>query len=228
VTSRREQILSEWRETFQKKRQAAFALFPPEVIRIASESAKNIYISPDQERMIYTATQSANIPEGLKSSVPAASTQKQERSLAIGGTYVYDRHEDRNFLIQMESVEATPLPSATPATKQKVKKTTPIAKEILLTPDQLFENELQEMRDSTSALFVKAPQWLSDSKHVVILTNTGIDIVEYDGTNRIQVYAGPFNHDFLYLWPNGSKLVILANFNEPGSGILNLYAVGIK
>lgn len=228
IGSRREQILTEWRDTFQKKRQAGLDLFPPQVVAIASSSAKNIYISPDQERIIYTATQSAVIPEGLNSGLPAASTQKQERTLLSGSTYIYDRHEDRNFLIQSAEPEIIVTPSPTPFTKQKVSKIVIPVKEPVLTNDQIFENELKEMRYATSALFVKAPQWLSDSKHVVIATASGIDIVEYDGTNRLRVYAGPFERDFLYLWPNGSKLVILANFNEPGSGILNLYAVGIK
>jgi hypothetical protein len=51
--------------------------------------------------------------------------------------------------------------------------------------------------------------------------------VEYDNTNRIALYAGPFNKEFVYPWPDGRKLVIVTNLNAALS-LPNLYTVDVK
>lgn len=224
VSARRNQILSEWKEIFEKKQLAALKLFPPEVIGLATASSKYFYISPDQERILYSATASGTLRDDLLATVPASNTQVQHRDIQKDGIYVYDRHEDKNFLIGMEATQATPMPTPTP--RVSVKKTPVVAVNKPVT--DAFMDMFMNLRDQTSALFVKAPQWLPDSKHLIFTTANGIEIAEYDGTNRVRVYAGPFEQDFAYPWPNGSKLMILTNFNEPSSGNLNLYAVGIK
>jgi len=54
--------------------------------------------------ILYTASSSASIPDGLVTPLPGASTQHQERDIQIGHTYVYDTKEDRNFLITDQPV----------------------------------------------------------------------------------------------------------------------------
>ncbi len=224
VTIRKNQILAEWQDLFEKKQVAALKLFPPEVAAIATASARYFYISPDQERVLYSATASTMLQENLISSVPAANTQEQRRDIEVDGIYVYDRHEDRNFLVGSENVVTVPTASPLPRTTTK-KAQIPVPTK---PTTDAFMDMLIGMRNKTSGLFVKAPQWLPDSKHLIFATTQGIEIAEYDGTNRARVYAGPFEQGVVYPWPNGSKLMILTNFNEPTSGILNLYAVGIK
>jgi len=69
--------------------------------------------------------------------------------------------------------------------------------------------------------------WFPDSKHLVYVNDKKINIMEYDGTNSTTVYAGPFVDNYVFSWPNGSKMVILTNLNntniEP-----NLYTIGLK
>jgi hypothetical protein len=230
VSARQTAILSEWNEVFEKKFRAALRQFPEEIMHIATLSAKNVYISPDQERVLYTATAAAEIAEDLVPPLPAANSQTQARAIEPGGIYVYDRVEDRNFEVAKEQVSILPLPSPTPKTSA-AKRVVKIATEsavIASTPEQIFTDQLIRMRNRTSGLFTGSPQWLPDSKHVVIATTTGISISEYDGTNRTPIYAGPFEKQFAYPWPNGSKLLILTNFNQPESGGVNLYALGLK
>ncbi len=224
VSVRKSQILSDWQELFAKKQLAALKLFPPEIEAIATQSSKYYYISPDQERILYQATTSGTLPDTLISSVPAANTQPQNRSLEVGSIYVYDRHEDKNFFVVTDSAVVTPSPSPSPRVSSKKAQNVAIVKPTV----DSFTEALVSMRNQTSALFVKSPQWLPDSKHIIFATTHGIEISEYDATNRVRVYSGPFEQGFVYPWPNGSKLMILTNFNEPDSGILNLYAVGIK
>ncbi len=77
-----------------------------------------------------------------------------------------------------------------------------------------------------SALYTNGVQWMPDSKHLLFSQDDKIFIKEYDNTNQTIVYSGPFANSFVYPWPDGSNLVILASFsaNSP----LNLYAVEIK
>ena len=77
--------------------------FPPELIAVATQSAKNVYISPDKKRLMYTATQEGNLPPELIPPIPATNTQLENRDLVPGNIYIYDREEDRNFLVGQES-----------------------------------------------------------------------------------------------------------------------------
>ena len=69
--------------------------------------------------------------------------------------------------------------------------------------------------------------WHPSSAHMVFIQNKRIFSLEYDGGNKTTLYAGPFDPNFLYTWPDGSGLIILTNFNDetvPG----NLYKVGLR
>lgn len=68
--------------------------------------------------------------------------------------------------------------------------------------------------------------WL-DSRHLVLTQDGKIQIIEYDGTNKTTVYAGPFLEDFVAAWPDGSKIVILTNLSN-SAVTPNLYTVSLK
>lgn len=69
--------------------------------------------------------------------------------------------------------------------------------------------------------------WFPDSEHLIFVDEKKIVIMEYDGSNKTTVYAGPFLDHYVFPWPDGSKLVVLTNLNnaltEP-----NLYTVSLK
>jgi hypothetical protein len=73
-----------------------------------------------------------------------------------------------------------------------------------------------------------ALQWLPNSRQLITAGNNKIDVLDYDGTNRKTVYAGPFWDSFVAPWTNASKLVILTNLNPSASTLPNLYAINIK
>ena len=98
-------LFSEWEEDLYKRERTRLAKFPDEIQHIATESAINVYFSPDEERVMYTATASATLPNNIFPSVPAASSQLQERTLQPGGVYVYDRKEDRNFRVGTDDLK---------------------------------------------------------------------------------------------------------------------------
>lgn len=69
--------------------------------------------------------------------------------------------------------------------------------------------------------------WFSDSKHLIYVENKKIIIMDYDGQNKTTVYAGPFMDDYVFSWPDASKIVILTDLGNP-TITPNLYTIGLK
>jgi len=69
--------------------------------------------------------------------------------------------------------------------------------------------------------------WHPSSAHLLFEQNKRIFAIEYDASNKTTLYAGPFNQNFFYAWPDGSGLIILTNFNDE-TVPANLYKVGLR
>lgn len=234
VTARLPLIFSQWEEQLARKLNDQLLDLPLAMQDIATASATNLYFSPDGEKLLYTATREATIPEGLIPPPPATSTQQEERRIRAGNIYVYDRKEDKNFLI---------LGAARPAELSDL----PVREAILdrVMPRSLFAQEAspsafarlqKESTEETIAAFqaqysplgLQPIIWFSDSSHLIHIEEERISILDYDGTNRTAVYAGPFEEGFVYPWPDGSKILILTNLNPDSSLPPNIYAVNLK
>lgn len=81
--------------------------------------------------------------------------------------------------------------------------------------------------------FVKVG-WFSDSRHLILLrkesegAGTGtVSIIEIGGSNETEVFTGTVVGTEVVATPNGSKLVVLTNFN-PASQENNLYAIILR
>lgn len=99
IASTKDKVLTTWKTEEDTKNQNLIKNLPPELTDILSRKSSDFTFSPDGNMIAYTASSSATLPEGLAAPLPGASTQKQERNLEVGHTYVYDIKEDRNFLI---------------------------------------------------------------------------------------------------------------------------------
>lgn len=108
IASRKIAIISGWEEERKVKLTSLIRNFPLELFEIFSRKTSTLTPSSNEQMILYTASSSANLPENLVKSLPGASTQKQERQVKEGQTYVYDIKEDRNFLIT-DQKEAKPL-----------------------------------------------------------------------------------------------------------------------
>ncbi len=69
--------------------------------------------------------------------------------------------------------------------------------------------------------------WFPDSDHLVYVHDEKIQIVEADGSNLTTVYAGPFLGNYVFPWPDGSKIVILTNLGNTNASP-TLYTIGLK
>lgn len=70
--------------------------------------------------------------------------------------------------------------------------------------------------------------WLPNSMHVVMVEDGDIAIVDADGTNKAVIYAGNFLDDFVFPWPDSSRLVFITTFPTPTASEPNLYGVNLK
>lgn len=71
-------------------------------------------------------------------------------------------------------------------------------------------------------------QWFPTSKHLLVTVPGKIDAMEYDRTNWVTLYSGPFDASFVTPWPTGGRLVILTNLNPGASTLPNLYTVNLR
>lgn len=249
--------LSQWEEEMYLRDRERLALFPPLLQEVATSSAVNVYFSPDEEKILYTATKVFTLPEGIVSPKPASNTQPQERTTEIGGIYVYDREEDRQFRIATDTqyllslsdgfgvdqdataiadTDVAPNPEYNPqkmlladdlASRRPLSlEASPSAFARLQSDD--IEDTFLNFRTYHSPLFSHGVQWFPNSVHLITHDPTGITIQEYDATNAVRVYSGPFVPDFVYPWPNGSRLIIMTNFNQGDIVPLNLYTIELK
>lgn len=104
VASQKVSILAGWAKEKITKDESLIRNLPPELTDILQRKTSDFNFSPDEQMILYTASSSGTLPDNLIPQLPGASTQKQERQVQPGHTYVYDIKEDRNFLISDQEV----------------------------------------------------------------------------------------------------------------------------
>lgn len=227
ISWKRRQVLSEWEEEMYQRERELVKELPPEIIEIATTSAKNVYLSPDKKRLMYTATAALALSDEIVPPVPSRSTQIEQRSLTPDSIYIYDAEEDRNFYIGRESE---------PTTSAKHLLATDLfgpARSLESSPGAFIRLQATTSAETArrfqthyTAMAINTLQWLPDSKHVLFATSNQIHVMEYDGTNDTVIYSGPFEPGFVYPWPDGSKIVILTSFSPDSPK--NLYTIELR
>lgn len=70
--------------------------------------------------------------------------------------------------------------------------------------------------------------WLPDSRHIILVEKDQISIIDFDGTNKAVIYAGIFADNFVFPWPDSSRMVIISSFPTPTASEPNLYGINLK
>lgn len=191
IASRKDIVLADWEKQKQVRLQAQLKPLPDELEDILTRKASAVLFSPDETKILYTASGAASIKEGLIRPLPGSSTQKEERDIKMGRTYAYDIKEDRNFLIDDGA-------------------------EPLIVNQQVFpEGTLRRI------------SWFPTSKHLVLAEGNKINIMDYDGTNRQEVYTGSYVAPHAYPFASTARLLILTNLGATDS-LPNLYSISLK
>jgi len=188
-----------WQSIKDQRTKEQLVTVPPLFTDIATAAARLISLSPDETKILYEATASAELPKIIAPPLIGTNPTEESRVLNPGTIYVYDVKEDRNYPIAKVS-QIFPQPS--PATRATAPKTTEDVSHVL--------------------------HWLPTSKHLVIVEKDKVEIMDYDGANKRTAYAGPFWDSFAVPWVSGGKLVILTNLNSAASAVNNLYIVNLR
>jgi hypothetical protein len=213
VSARLSLIITEWQDELTAVHKKRLEKLPPFMHAVATASAQRISFSPDETRMMYLATEEVTIPQDLTPPLPATSTQPEERQIKPNHVYVYDLKEDKNFLLKEVTLPEAETPKAEkPGQGTSAVKPSP-------------EETLAAIQASYSPPSGTLPQWLATSQHLVFTHEGKIKVIEYDGANVTDLFAGGFEKDFLYPWPSGNKLVILTSLGSP---VANLYAINLR
>lgn len=191
-------LSNDWQEMKHAKEKEKLLSLKGEAMNIATSSMTILSFSPDETKILYEASQSMTIPIIINPPLIGTNPTQEIREIKPGNVYIYDVKEDRNYFIGM--------------TKEfGMENNTP-------TPTSKIEN-----------FGANAPvQWLPTSRNLVITGKNKVEVMDYDGTNRKVVYAGPFLDGFVAPWSNAGRIVILTNLNPSAQAIDNLYAVNIR
>lgn len=95
----KENIIKNWNIEKSKKDSSELKLVPTEIAEVLTKNSSSFSFSADETMVMYTASSAATIKPNLIPELPGSSTQKEERDIKIGKTYIYDIKEDRNFMI---------------------------------------------------------------------------------------------------------------------------------
>lgn len=176
ITTNLDTVLAQWQTEKEEKEIARVEGLKKDLQTVVKNYFSHIQWSPDETKMLYSASQSANIPTIIKPPLIGTNQTKEDREIKQGSVYVYDIKEDKNY--------------------------------------KIF--------DALSSI-----HWYFDSKHLIVVKNGRIDIVDYDGQNNTTVYAGPFINGYVFPFPNDAKIVMLTNLGNPDI-TPNLYTLELK
>lgn len=70
--------------------------------------------------------------------------------------------------------------------------------------------------------------WLPDSLHVILVQEDKIGIAEFDGSNVAEIVAGKFEPQFVFPWPDSSRMVVLTSFATTTASKPNLFGINLK
>ncbi|OGK38053.1 hypothetical protein A3F03_02420 [Candidatus Roizmanbacteria bacterium RIFCSPHIGHO2_12_FULL_41_11] len=210
VSLSRDNMMSIWHEQKMKNDLKVLETFPKKIRQIAVDAFQIIAFSPDETKMFYQAKHEASLLPIISPPVIGSNQTLEERLLQANKFYVYDKKEDKNFRINF-SLETELI---------KMQQTID-----LLTDSEATQSA--ELVNSYKESILALVKWYPDSEHLVIKNGKEINIVDYDGTNKISVYSGPFDGDFFTI-SSDWNLVIMANLNPQTNPASDLYEVGIR
>ena len=110
ILAQQEKTLTDWQILEEKRTVAKSQTLPDPLGDILNRKVEAYVYSPDETKILYTASESASLPDSILQPLPGSSTQKQERQIQAGHTYVYDLKEDRNFQVDEDYSNLTITP----------------------------------------------------------------------------------------------------------------------
>lgn len=101
MTSSQPSLEKVWNEERALETARLLEIFPVKFMKIASDSFHILSLAPDKTKILYEAKQSVTLPYVIEPRLVAANQTPEERSIKLDELYVYDRKEDRNYLVTL-------------------------------------------------------------------------------------------------------------------------------
>ena len=235
VTVRLPFIYSQWEQELTRRDRDLIKNFPEFMVNLASSSATNIYFSPNGEKMLYTATKTLVIPDGLKPKLASINPALQTRTIEPGQVYVYDSKEDTNYIIGTATIagDNRQQPMLTKRLLADTSQTSTPAGQQPQTLSTFLQDNLTPLQTAQAfmayyhGIYTNSPVWYPTSRHLIWFTDDKITIREYDNTNQAVVYSGPLHNHFASPSPDGHRLYFLTNLNQTDLPE-NIYILDLK
>lgn len=99
ITTTLDSTLLTWEKDKEEKEKSQLGTLNAKLQDIVLQNFLIIAWSPDETKILYTASSSATIPAIINPPLIGADQKAEQRKLEIGSTYVYDIKEDKNYKI---------------------------------------------------------------------------------------------------------------------------------
>lgn len=221
VTLSKNTLLNAWNKERNRQVLKILETFPKKLRNVATSSVELVAISPDETKFLYVAKRSVDLPRIIQPPLIGSNQTPESRSIELGKVYIYDKKEDKNFLLKdISSIEQS--------LNEKIITPSPTMTESLLVdPEATTEPELNLVDESITNQVLSQVHWFPDSRHLITRTNNQIAVMEYDGENKVVVYSGPLKDNF-YASTSSYNLIVVANLNPLNNKNGDLYAIGIR
>lgn len=218
-------LLNDWEEDLVLKEKQYLDKLEPAALQTIFSAGSNFYLSPDHQKLLYTATASATLADNLITPLPASNSHPEQRQLVPNDLFIYDGYEDKNFSLG---------PDASPSSRKAfLADLTNFATKTPATMELTYSLQA-DTQDQTILNFnnyygnyqAQTWQWLPDSTHLVGIQDNKVVIINYDGSNPTVVYSGPLADQFVVPSPDSKRLFILTSFNPDSPD--NIYAIELS
>ncbi len=169
VTATLNNVQTEWQELKKEKEKARIDGLKKELKQVVNENFNILAWSPDETKILYSASISANLPIIINPRIIGVDSTPEQREIEKEAIYVYDIKEDKNFEILKNKEEKN--------TKQPSLSWFPDSKHLIYTHDKKID--IMEYDGANNTTVYAGPfvdsfvfPW-SDSSRIVILTNLG-------------------------------------------------------
>nr|MBP9691285.1 PEGA domain-containing protein [Candidatus Woesebacteria bacterium] len=103
ITASKDDILAAWEKEKNLELVKVLETLPDELQKVATESFYLVSLSPDEKKIMYVAKNDATVPLLIAPPLIGANQVKEERDIKTGNIYIYDKKEDKNFRVPLET-----------------------------------------------------------------------------------------------------------------------------
>lgn len=101
ITVSKDSLIEAWNEKKRENELKILQTFDPDFTKIASDSFHIIAFSPDESKILYNVTEPTTIPPIITPAQISTNQTPELRSLSPSFIYVYDRKEDKNYVLSI-------------------------------------------------------------------------------------------------------------------------------